>query len=705
MLGRLISVDYYADIYEQYEDEDGYIWDDWYTLDVNLKKYVYTSDGKLYRVHDGLNNEYTQYSYDYNGRLESVVTYGGDFVHDFVTEYYYSPLNSIKDRISSKYQTFTYRVGTASADKCIGTLYYYDAYERLSTERISSDNVTAQLSYSYDDYNRLIGKTTASGSFTNEVTYGYNVVTDSAGSLVETGEVKTYTSNVGNTTNTYTYTYDSRGNIKTVKKGTALQYEYSYDDLGQLEWEEDFITGECYIYYYDNAGNIVHRVEGMWGAEYYYEYDGDRLISFNGESITYDEFGRTSSYRGKNIHYGGYNSRQITYFGNASFTYYEDGMRRTKTVGGVTHYYTYDGLKLIREEWGNNVLIFLYDASGSPIGMQYRNSTYASGVWDTYYYEKNLQGDIVAIYSATGTKLVSYTYDSWGYISDVAYSNGGANTSVVHNPIKYRGYYYDDDLDLYYLATRYYDPETCRFVTADDPSYLGANGDLVSYNLYAYCSNNPVMYVDPTGHFALTTFIIGVAAFALIGGIVGGIISYNSAKEQGLDGIDLFAETTKGIGKGIAAGTFAGCLAMSTAGAIVTYGIGSIASTAMITFSANVTLRSIEVAALQYKKSTNDGKSGWQIAENILSSSYNNIGRILSPAGTKTLTTFTGYSMHRGYFQAKQLSFNAYMGAYSSWGAYALSYAFLLPAVYNAYLSITTNDPVRRAHERGFSLI
>ena len=102
---------------------------------------------------------------------------------------------------------------------------------------------------------------------------------------------------------------------------------------------------------------------------------------------------------------------------------------------------------------------------------------------------------------------------------------------------------------------------------------------------------------------------------------------------------------------------------------------------------------------------TSDGKSGWQIAENILSSSYNNIGRILSPAGTKTLTTFTGYSMHRGYFQAKQLSFNAYMGAYRSWESCALSYAFLLPAVYNACLSITTNDPVRRAHERGFSLI
>ena len=113
---------------------------------------------------------------------------------------------------------------------------------------------------------------------------------------------------------------------------------------------------------------------------------GDKLISFGGDNISYDEYGRTSSYRGKNILYYGYSFQQISRFGNASFTYYEDDLRRTKTVGGVTHYYTYEGINLIREEWGNNTLVFLYDASGSPIGMQYRNSSKPAGDWDTYYY-------------------------------------------------------------------------------------------------------------------------------------------------------------------------------------------------------------------------------------------------------------------------------------------------------------------------------
>ena len=113
----------------------------------------------------------------------------------------------------------------------------------------------------------------------------------------------------------------------------------------------------------------------------------DKLISFNGSPITYDSYGRTTSYRGKAISYYEYDFNRIQSIGNVSFTYDAEGMRASKTVNGVTHYYTYDGLKLIREEWGNNTLVFLYDASGSPIGMQYRTTSYAEDVWDTYYYE------------------------------------------------------------------------------------------------------------------------------------------------------------------------------------------------------------------------------------------------------------------------------------------------------------------------------
>ena len=109
-----------------------------------------------------------------------------------------------------------------------------------------------------------------------------------------------------------------------------------------------------------------------------------------------------------------------------------------------------------------------------------------------------MQGDIVAVYNAAGTKLISYAYNAWGEFV-TTYHNGGDNTTVVNNPYLYRGYYYDSDLGLYYLQSRYYDPVTCRFINAD---YMmsGLNGSIHGLNLYAYCFNNPIMYTDPEGN-------------------------------------------------------------------------------------------------------------------------------------------------------------------------------------------------------------
>ena len=82
------------------------------------------------------------------------------------------------------------------------------------------------------------------------------------------------------------------------------------------------------------------------------------------------------------------------------------------------------------EEWGNHLVLYLYDADGSPIGMQSRNTSYGEGQFDTYWFEKNLQGDIVAVYNQAGTKLISYTYDAWGN-SSVSYYNSGVSTTAT----------------------------------------------------------------------------------------------------------------------------------------------------------------------------------------------------------------------------------------------------------------------------------
>ena len=119
--------------------------------------------------------------------------------------------------------------------------------------------------------------------------------------------------------------------------------------------------------------------------------------------------------------------------------------------------------------------------------------------WEVYWYEKNLQGDIVAVYDEMGVKLVSYVYDAFGNTT-ITYHNGGASTTVVNNPFRYRGYYYDIDLGMYYLQTRYYDPVIGRFISADN-QIAGVGGSILGYNMFAYCFNNPVNLVDPTGHW------------------------------------------------------------------------------------------------------------------------------------------------------------------------------------------------------------
>ena len=113
-----------------------------------------------------------------------------------------------------------------------------------------------------------------------------------------------------------------------------------------------------------------------------------------------------------------------------------------------------------------NLIMYLHEADGTPIGIQYRNTSYAEGVFDTYWFEKNLQGDIVAVYDQAGTKLIAYPYDAWGNAS-ITYSNGGASTTATYNPFRYRGYYFDSESGFYYLNSRYYDPAIGRFLTPD----------------------------------------------------------------------------------------------------------------------------------------------------------------------------------------------------------------------------------------------
>ena len=146
------------------------------------------------------------------------------------------------------------------------------------------------------------------------------------------------------------------------------------------------------------------------------------------------------------------------------------------------------------------VLRYTYDPLGALSSIQYTNG---GGTWHNYYVRCTLSGDVDQIYSGSGNLVARYVYDTWGNTVSITDANGNAITSSTHianiNSIRYRGYYWDRETGFYYLQSRYYDPETKRFVNSDE--LLGLNGSEARYNLFAYCGNNPANSIDSTGTY------------------------------------------------------------------------------------------------------------------------------------------------------------------------------------------------------------
>ena len=132
------------------------------------------------------------------------------------------------------------------------------------------------------------------------------------------------------------------------------------------------------------------------------------------------------------------------------------------------------------------------------------------------------------IVDSKGSQVVVYRYDAWGGLL-VSSDASGFGLSQI-NPLRYRGYYYDQETGLYYLQTRYYDPKVRRFLNADDASVLTKDPEqLTEKNLYAYCDDNPVMYRDDAGMFVVPPIVIEMA----VGAIINVGVSYLAAKATG----------------------------------------------------------------------------------------------------------------------------------------------------------------------------
>ena len=183
-----------------------------------------------------------------------------------------------------------------------------------------------------------------------------------------------------------------------------------------------------------------------------------------------------------------------------------------KQTGTEIHEYVLDGTNIVKEvvtdaaccpKYTNE---YLYDIDGTVCGLKYNGTA--------YYFYKNLQGDVISIADDTGAVKATYTYDAWG-VCEIESDTSGCNIATI-NPFRYRGYYYDTETDLYYLQSRYYDPEVGRFINADDCEILKFSISDFNYHLYSYCNNNPINQTDTSGKFSLKGIFKTISEFVLL---------------------------------------------------------------------------------------------------------------------------------------------------------------------------------------------
>ena len=502
----------------------------WFDSTENLTahyKYVYDGDGNIVRSIDILAKK--EYNYEYEeGRIvratEAEIELSGDFVTSKAivntVKYYYDTEGKMTKKVitpaSGSAQTIYYEtnddntvVKFSAGGRTITSHSKTDSFGRKTFDelQLGTDFVSRQFVYH-------------AGKVTAEHKENAKVKSSATTQLVSQIILSNGT--------TLSYGYDDEERITSVVEnytvdGTPVTNTtiYTYDALGQLETETK--DGKTTKFEYDNYGNITAKAKGVIDedgefveeSKITYEYGNevwrDLLTAYNGQSITYDAQGNPLTYLGHTLEWE--KGRQLKKFDNIEYTYNANGIRTSKKVNGVLHTYTLDGIKILGETWDGNTLIPLRDNQESICGILYNNIP--------YYFIKNLQGDVIAIVDKDAQTIARYSYDAWG-VPEIKLDSSDCQIATI-NPFRYRGYYYDKEIELYYLQSRYFDPEMGRFINTDEPDIITAvtTSDFHA-NLFAYCSNDPVDNVDRIGYVVSPANVIG----AIIGGILGAVGGY-----------------------------------------------------------------------------------------------------------------------------------------------------------------------------------
>ena len=461
-------------------------------------RYYYDSDGKLTKVTYPTTKNGVQalaYEYDQNGWLTKIkgeVQSGDGSTEKTVRSYTYDSYGKVKE-------IKDYRDLLNSSDQAVKKVYTYDSLDRvkeMTYTDLETGKVMESYQYSYDKNSNITEKTQVNNypkedaDKVNETkVYTY----DTLGRLIKT---VTTDHKKDDKTKAVTYTYDNVGNRLKEDDGT-MTISYTYNGLDQLKTstkEKGTAVEEVRQYDYDMNGNQTDVKNTKTGENQTYVYDAENRLSQ--VSVTKD--GKTAVIQ-QNIYNG-------------------EGQRIQKVDGDeMTNYYYQDGVAAYTTDaYGNQNSQNLIGTEGNVLATE----RFKGDDTQYYLYNKDIQGSTTSLVKEDGSVDATYQYTDFG--ETIIHGDDQAKNEVC-----YTGGIYDQSTGLYYLNARYYDPEEGRFLTED--TYRGENDQPDTQHLYVYCANNPVNYVDPSGHFAIAVPIL--VKLVLVGGVVI-YVSYSSWKRH-----------------------------------------------------------------------------------------------------------------------------------------------------------------------------
>ena len=461
-------------------------------------RYTYNEDGNLSKVSypttkDGIQS--LSYIYDENGWLQEIkgeLHSKGRTTEKVLRSYTYDAYGKVKE-------IKDHRNLLNNSDQAVQKVYTYDSFDRVK-EMIYTDLETGKVmesyQYSYDKNSNITEKTQVNNypkEDSDKVNETKSYTYDTLGRLTKT---VTTDHSKDDKTKTVTYTYDNVGNRLKEDDGTTT-ISYIYNGLDQLKTstkEKGTAVEEVRQYDYDMNGNQTDVKNTKTGENQTYVYDAENRLSQ--VSVTKD--GKTSVIQ-QNIYNG-------------------EGQRIQKVDGDeMTNYYYQDGIAAYTTDAdGNQNSQNLIGTEGNVLATE----RFKGDDTQYYLYNKDIQGSTTSLAKEDGSADATYQYTDFG--ETIIHGDDQAKNEVC-----YTGGIYDQSTGLYYLNARYYDPEDGRFMTED--SYRGEIMNPETGHLYVYCANNPVNYVDPSGHFAAAMYT--VIKLVLVGGAVA-YVSYSSWKNH-----------------------------------------------------------------------------------------------------------------------------------------------------------------------------